>query len=875
MTTTSSRSQARSTLPRWLRLRLGLGHKLFLAFAAVAMMTLLASGTAWLAFDRVADRVDVLVDEAVPAMAGATDLSKRTALATDAAVALADAETEQDRAAVAKTLSQRIEALRDRLRSLAAGGVVGTATAQDEVAALEQESRKLDAQVAARLAAAKRREDLMQRMKQAHVRVTARLMPTLADAQSAMKASGETTIRDTRAAMTRLMEGEVLALQHGLTARALGQELTALIARSATAPDEAHLITLQDAFTVAGHQLDQAILALPETLEREELRLLSFLVADFGEGAGNVFALRRQELNLESLPPYQQAAVRAQREAVGQDIESVLTAFQAAVAPVTDNATFNLMIGGETVAADVEATLTSLIQDDVTLLQNLRAMLGLTDRLLGHLQTAAHEPTEAGLAAAERSFETTAAELRGLADGIGLDKNKEQLQEAVAAFIGPGTGRDGLFALRRSELAADEAGQALLVSTQAHAARLTNAVDGIVATARTDATEAATEASQAISTNKTILAILAGLAILITIAICWLFVGRSVMRRIAELARTTYAISQGDLDRTVHVSGRDELTCMAEAVAIFRDNSREMRRMSDERRLAREQQEQEKRALLEHLADDLRRNVGAVVHRLGEASGEMKTAAGAMSGVATETQEQATNVATGATEASANVQTVATAAEELSASIQDIGNQMERASGISGTALRQAETAQSKMASLNEAANRIDEVVKLINAIAGQTNLLALNATIEAARAGAAGKGFSVVASEVKNLADQTAKATHEISSHVQGIQTATRESTAVIEEVGRIIRQVHELGTAVAAAVEQQNAATSEIARNVQQAADGTDQVSRAIAEVTSAATRAGSASDQVLAAAEQLSIQTGALERHIEAFLSGLKAA
>ncbi len=75
-----------------------------------------------------------------------------------------------------------------------------------------------------------------------------------------------------------------------------------------------------------------------------------------------------------------------------------------------------------------------------------------------------------------------------------------------------------------------------------------------------------------------------------------------------------------------------------------------------------------------------------------------------------------------------------------------------------------------------EAAQKIGEVVTLINAIAGQTNLLALNATIEAARAGEAGKGFAVVASEVKNLAMQTAKATEEIGGQVRAIQQSDRK---------------------------------------------------------------------------------------------------
>src|SRR6202007_1797629 len=152
------------------------------------------------------------------------------------------------------------------------------------------------------------------------------------------------------------------------------------------------------------------------------------------------------------------------------------------------------------------------------------------------------------------------------------------------------------------------------------------------------------------------------------------------------------------------------------------------------------------------------------------------------------------------------------------------------------------------------AATRIGNVVELINTIAGQTNLLALNATIEAARAGEAGRGFAVVATEVKALADQTAKATGEISQQISGIQTATQESVGAIGEISGTIEKLSEISSTIAAAVEQQGAATQEISRNVQQAARGTEQVSSNIVDVQHGASETGSASAQVLSAAQSL---------------------
>ena len=168
------------------------------------------------------------------------------------------------------------------------------------------------------------------------------------------------------------------------------------------------------------------------------------------------------------------------------------------------------------------------------------------------------------------------------------------------------------------------------------------------------------------------------------------------------------------------------------------------------------------------------------------------------------------------------------ATEELSASVDEIGKRVRESNRIAEAAVLQAEQTDGRIGKLSRAAQQIGDVVKLITAIAEQTNLLALNATIEAARAGEAGRGFAVVASEVKSLASQTARATDEISSHISGMQGATQESVAAIKEIGGTIGQISEIASSIATAVEQQGSATQEIARSVQSVAQGTRRGSR-----------------------------------------------
>jgi methyl-accepting chemotaxis protein len=179
------------------------------------------------------------------------------------------------------------------------------------------------------------------------------------------------------------------------------------------------------------------------------------------------------------------------------------------------------------------------------------------------------------------------------------------------------------------------------------------------------------------------------------------------------------------------------------------------------------------------------------------------------------------------------------------------------------------------MASLSDAAQRVGDVVKLINDIASQTNLLALNATIEAARAGEAGKGFAVVATEVKELADQTAKATEEISGQIADMQGVTASAVEAIEDIRNTIAKIREAMTSVSSAVEEQSAATQEISRNTAQAAQGTNEVSHSISNVQNGASKTSQAVREMANATNSLDSQSKTLEEEVHRFLKQIRAA
>ncbi|WP_339028037.1 methyl-accepting chemotaxis protein [Bradyrhizobium symbiodeficiens] len=354
------------------------------------------------------------------------------------------------------------------------------------------------------------------------------------------------------------------------------------------------------------------------------------------------------------------------------------------------------------------------------------------------------------------------------------------------------------------------------------------------------------------------------------------FIGRSISTALIAMVRSMTGLANGDTSVVIPGVGRkDEIGEMAGAVAVFKANMAEAERLRAEQAEAEARGRAQRKADMQRLADGFEGAVGEIIETVSSAATELEASSNTLTRTAERGNSLATAVAAASEEASANVQSVSSASEELTSSVSEISRQVQESARVADVAVGQAQRTNTRVAELTKAASRIGDVVELINTIAAQTNLLALNATIEAARAGEAGKGFAVVATEVKALAEQTAKATGEIGQHIGAIQTATEESVGAIREIGETIARMSEISSTIAAAVEEQGAATQEISRNIQHAAQGTSDVSANIGDVQRGAGETGAASAQVHSAAQSLSQESNRLKSEVTRFLETVRAA
>ncbi len=352
------------------------------------------------------------------------------------------------------------------------------------------------------------------------------------------------------------------------------------------------------------------------------------------------------------------------------------------------------------------------------------------------------------------------------------------------------------------------------------------------------------------------------------------FISKDMTSVLRSLASRMGQIASGNLALAIPGSSRgDEAGSMAKALEVFREKVAEAEDLRRERAELEAKSEQARKAHLVQLASTFEESVDSAVRTLANGVKELRSDAHSMFDLACDTQTRAVDSREMNEKNQSSFQTVASASEELSASIREIGSQTERARLTSLSAVEAAESSSVRVNGLVADAEKIGEVITLIEDIASQTNLLALNATIEAARAGESGKGFAVVANEVKSLANQTQRATDDIRNQIERVRSSVTAAASDIGNIRKVIHEISEAASAIAVAIEEQGAATSEISRNVQGVMEGSGDVGRNIHTVAETAVTTEQTADKVRTASQEMEQASESLRTEVHRFLEHLR--
>jgi len=844
-------SAAIAAAGKTLSARFGIKVRLQAAFGVVAVLTVVAAAVAMVSFAETERGFERVSSREVPMMTDALRLSVASGEISAAAARFVAAKTTDERRLLAAQIASRSRELDEILSRLRAGQgeAGGFSIAEPMAKRLKENLKALETVISERTDIRDRLDARLGALHKVHATISDKLTPIVDDSYFEVVTTAEDVGQSGDITVRTLVQGGMQVMQAMIEVGAETNLVTGLLTASALTSSPAILSLLEDRFTASARRAEKQLGKIPpgskfEGLKekvRELVKLADFKTRDSNE-ANRLQKIFRAHETLSNL-----------------------------LIMLTDDLNFDVVMQSEDAVKRSSKMVKDLVAVQITGMRNALEIAAQTHLVTSLLSEAAVAKDSVTLVPMQDRYKA-ATDLLLKASKTIADKD---IKAAIDALLVFGQGDDSLFALRRSELDAAARADRTIDENVTIQRSLDRAVAVLVGDAESSMQAGSIKLVEDLGRNRMLLMIVAAISVLAAGAIGIFYVQRRLVRRLTSIGDAMHRLSSGETDVAVPAAtDRDEIGEMARSLEVFRAGEIERRGMA-QRQQAEQGAQRERTAAIEQMIGDFRATVTAVIAAVTDNVSRMETTARTLSSIAAEADSQARAASASSEQTSSNVRSVAGATEELGASILEISDQAAQANSVVERATEIAQNADQLVGQLSNGANRIGDVIKLIRAIAEQTNLLALNATIEAARAGEAGRGFAVVASEVKTLASQTAKATEEIATQIGAIQGSTAEAVGAIRAISGVMGDISRFTSTIAASVEEQSASTQEIGRNVHEAATGARELAGNMATVTEAIEETNRSATHVLDASHALSTQAGTLQQAVDQFLDRVAAA
>ncbi len=830
----------------------GIKFKLQIAFGVVAIMTVVAAAVAIMSFSDTERGFARVQSREVPMMTDALRLSVASGEISAAAARFVSAKTSDDRKLIATQIATRsrdLDAILDRLRA-GQGDSSGLSIAEPMAKRLKENLKALEAAISERTALSDRLDARLDALHKVHAKISDKLTPIVDDSFFEVVTTAEDVGQSGDIMVRTLIQGGMQVMQAMVEVGAETNLVTGLLTAGALTSSPSILSMLEDRFTASARRAEKQLAKLPPGTKfeplKERVRELSKLTD---------FKTRGGESEMERLTKVFRAHEQLTNLLIG----------------LIDDLNFDVVMQSEEAVKRSSKLVKDLVANQIAGLRNALEIAAQSHLLTSLISEAAIAKNTASLVPLQDRFKA-ASDLLIKASAKMPDK---ELKQTIADMLAFGQNGESVFALRAAEIEAAARADKTIDENVTIQRSLDRAVAVLVGEAEKSMRSGSAKLVEDLGRNRMLLMIVAAASLLVAGGIGVFYVQRRLVRRLTSIGDAMRRLSSGETDVTVPAAAdRDEIGEMARSLEVFRSGEIDRRTMA-----ARQESEQaaqrERGAAIERMIGEFRATVTSVITAVSDNVGRMETTARTLSSIAAEADNQARAASSSSEQTSSNVRSVAGATEELGASILEISDQAAQANSVVERATVIAQSADQLVGQLSSGASRIGDVIKLIRAIAEQTNLLALNATIEAARAGEAGRGFAVVASEVKTLASQTAKATEEISGQIGAIQGSTAQAVEAIRQITSVMGDISRFTSTIAASVEEQSASTQEIGRNVHEAATGARELAGNMATVTEAIEETNRSATHVLDASSALTAQAGTLQQAVDDFLDRVAAA